>query len=121
MTAGIHNFRIEQGTTWSRTLRLSQGTPAVALDLTGYTARSSIRKAAHSTVALADITCNIADPTVGTLELSLTAVQTAALPADGGSWDEPSRYAYDVEIVDPDGKVTRLLNGAILVSPEVTR
>jgi len=121
MTAGIHHFRIEQGTTWSRTLRLRQGTPAVAMDLTGYTVRSSIRKAAHSTASMADFTCTLTDPADGTFTLSLTAAQTSALPTEGGSWDEPSRYAYDVEIVAPDGNVTRVLNGSIYVSPEVTR
>jgi hypothetical protein len=49
----------------------------------------------------------------GVITVSLTATETAALAA--------GRYVYDLEMVSSGGLVTRLLEGVVTVSPEVTR
>jgi len=49
----------------------------------------------------------------GTITLSRTAVQTAAL-----AWNEA---VYDLEIVSGGGVVTRIMQGKMILSREVTR
>jgi hypothetical protein len=49
----------------------------------------------------------------GTVTLALTAAQSAALDFD--------RAYYDIEIVSPAGVVTRLVQGTVTLSREVTR
>ena len=54
------------------------------------------------------------DPTTGIITISLTADQTKTLEA-------PARYVYDVEITKTsDSTVTRVIEGIITVSPDVT-
>ena len=51
--------------------------------------------------------------TQGILSISATATATAAL--------EEGIYVYDLELTTSAGVVTRLLQGQVTVSPEVTR
>lgn len=51
--------------------------------------------------------------TAGTITLSLTAAETAAITQ--------SSLAYDLELVSAGGEVTRLVEGQIVLTPEVTR
>ena len=53
-----------------------------------------------------------ADPLTGVVTLSLTPAQTTAL-SDG-------RYVYDLEITSSTGEVTRVIEGIITVTPQVT-
>lgn len=120
MTAGVLNFGCEQGATWRRSVTWKTGAPPDPVNLTGCTARASIRANPASEV-VASISCAIPAPLTGVIELELTASQTSALPAAGARWNTPSNYVYDLEVQHPDGTVTRLLNGAFSVSPEVTK
>lgn len=115
MTAGRYDIEIEQGATWSRTITVEDpaGTP---IDLTGYSARMQVRSSYDAETPLLSISS--ADggveitPLTGTLELSATAAQTAAMPA--------GIHVYDLELVI-GGTVDRLLSGRARVYPEVTR
>lgn len=112
--SAIFDVTIEQGATWTRTLTITDdGTPR---NLTGYTARMQIRRAAADASVLLELTTVNGRITItaltGTLILSLSATETAAL-----SW---TRGVYDLEIV-AGSAVERLLEGAVTVSPEVTR
>jgi len=49
----------------------------------------------------------------GTVALGLTATQTANLV--------PGRYVYDVEVVSGANVVSRIIEGIVTVTPEVTR
>jgi hypothetical protein len=51
--------------------------------------------------------------TAGTITLNLTATETAAITQ--------SSLAYDLELVSAGGVVTRLVEGQINLTPEVTR
>ncbi len=51
--------------------------------------------------------------TAGTITLNLSAVETAAITQ--------SSLAYDLELVSAGGVVTRLVEGQINLTPEVTR
>lgn len=92
------------------------------MNLTGYTARAQIRKKHASATATIDFTCTVLAPaTDGKVRLLLTAAQTATIPAGESINVTKSQYQYDLEIVDENGAVTRIIDGAVYVSPEVTR
>lgn len=106
---------IEQGASW-RLLLLWNGDSS-PINLTGYTARMQIRKSATSSAALLELTTENSRITLGgvagTITLTLTAADTAAITWTSG--------VYDLELVDSGGGVRRLIQGAVRVSREVTR
>jgi len=115
--AGEYTLRIEQGATLSlvATWKDASGT---AINLTGYTARLSVRTHHSSdTVLLSLTTANggiALGGAAGTITVTATAVQTAALTA-------PVTGVYDLELVSSGGVVTRLIEGGAVITPEVTR
>lgn len=109
--ATVSNLAIDQGTTFSVTITVTDDTGSVR-DLTNYTARSQMRKSYYTTANTA-FTAGIASPTDGTITLDLTATQTSALKA--------GRYVYDVELVSNTATVERIVEGIVTIYPEVTR
>jgi hypothetical protein len=116
MAAGVYNFTIEQGTTVAIDFAY-QTAAGVAIPLTGYTARMQARETVSSPVAVIDATIANGQLTIneagGIVSLGLTATVTAAL--------DFRTAAYDLEIVSGAGVVTRLVQGTITLSREVTR
>jgi hypothetical protein len=104
------NLVIDQGSTYSTDLTLTDenGDP---LNLDGYVANSQIRKWYSSTNASATFTTTI-NATSAVITLGLTANQTSNLVS--------GRYVYDVEITD-GGEVSRIVEGIVTVTPQVTR
>lgn len=104
------NLVIDQGSTFSTDLTLTDenGDP---LALAGYTANSQIRRWYTSTNASATFTTSI-NTTSAVITLSLTANQTSNLVS--------GRYVYDVEIND-GAEVSRIVEGIVTVTPQVTR
>lgn len=104
------NLVIDQGSTFSTDLNLTDenGDP---LNLSGYTANSQVRKWYTSTNASATFTTSI-NVDSGVITLSLSANQTSNLIS--------GRYVYDVEINDGSA-VSRIVEGIITVTPQVTR
>ena len=107
------NIYIDCGSTFTATMAVKR-TNGQAFDLTGYTARSQLRKSTFSKVAY-DVTATVSSPaTSGIVTLSMTAEQTSAVPE--------GRYLYDLEIVSSSsGIVYRTHSGIASVSGEVTR
>lgn len=105
------NLVIDQGTTYSATLNLTDenGDP---LNLSGFTANSQIRKWYTSSNAVAFTTSiNVSS---GEITLFLTSNQTSNLAS--------GRYVYDVEITETStNTVSRIVEGIVTVTPEVTR
>lgn len=103
------NLVIDQGATYSTDLTLTDenGDP---LELTGFVATSQIRKWYTSTNAISFSTSINTESAVITLTLSST--QTNGLSA--------GRYVYDVEI-DNGSSVSRVVEGIVTVTPNVTR
>jgi len=116
MAAAQYDILIEQGATFSRTF-VWKDSSEVAVDLTGYTARMQIRKTkSGSTVYITATTENdgiTLGGDEGTVLVTIPAADTADL--------EILRGVYDVELIDSEGVVTRLVEGAVEVSREVTR
>ena len=108
------NLQIDRGATFSSDVTVLD-TDGTAFDLTGYTAVAKMAKGYASTQTRVIITAAVNnDPTTGLITLSLTADQTKNL-------DAPARYVYDVEITKTsDSTVTRVIEGLITVSPDVT-
>lgn len=91
------------------------------MDLTGYTARMQVREDISSTATLLELTTAngyfaIPTPANGTININVPASVTAALPAN----NDYQIWAYDLEIVN-GSYVRRILTGAVLIYPEVTR
>ena len=123
MTAATHDIVIEQGATTLIEFRLLDDA-GLALNLTGVTARMMFRKSAKDQTILAAFTSSpgsglTTGGVAGTILLSIDAAVTAAYKF--------ANAVYDLEIATPDirfpisGFVTRVLQGTVTVSPEVTR
>ena len=113
--AGSFDFTIEQGATFN--LVMTWKIDAVAVNLTGYTARLQARVDVADTTTVLSMTTSGGGITLGgaagTITLDQTATQTTALSV--GS------FVYDLELVSSANVVIRLLQGELLISAEVTR
>ena len=111
MSAGIYNFTLNQGATFTRQLTVKENNSP--LNLTGHTAAMQLRSTYDSATVALSMAAAVINATQGILSISATATATAAL--------EEGIYVYDLEITTSAGVVTRLLQGQVTVSPEVTR
>ena len=114
--AAYYDILIEQGATYQKTFTW-KGSDETPVDITGYTARMQIRRKKSSvdfeheaTTENGGITLG---DTAGTVAVLIPATDTAALTITKGT--------YDLELVDPQGVVYRLIEGGVEVSKEVTR
>jgi hypothetical protein len=83
------------------------------MDLTGYTPRMQVRDTHDSSTVLLTVTCSVSNASGGIIRLQSTATTTSGI--------EEGIYVYDLEIESSTGVVTRLLQGNVTVTPEVTR
>ena len=111
--ATIANFNIDQGSTFSTTIDVSNNSSGV-FELNTYTARGKIRKSSSAS-RYVSFTCAINEnsPAQDTITISLTSAQTKSMSA--------GRYLYDVEIFTSAGEVTRVLEGQIEILASVTQ
>jgi len=122
MAAGTYNFEIEQGVDFSKTFTWKNAA-GVAINIAGYTFRMMARNdyadatpiITLSTVSPPGGIAIVGDGSAGQFTVSMTAVATALLNF--------SNLQYDLEAVAPlpGGIVTRLLEGTITLSREVTK
>ena len=108
--AQIQNIYIDQGTTFSLSLVVNDqnGDPK---DLSEYTAAAQMLKSYYTTTST-NFTAAVSLPEDGEVTISLTATQTSAIKA--------GRYVYDIEITGEDETV-RVLEGIVVINPEVTK
>ena len=108
----VSNLVINTGSTFTQTFNLEATNTNSALDLTGYTASSQMRKWAGSSKATTFTATLASPPTAGVIEIGLTAAQTAELPA--------GRQVYNILITK--GSITEtVVEGMVLVREGVTR
>lgn len=114
VSPGLLNLTFSQGATWKLNLTYESGDSP--MDLTNYTARMQARSTYDSSTAVLNLTNGSGitlGGTAGTIALLVGATTTAAIGA--------AQYVYDLEIQSPSGEVTRVVEGSLVVTPEVTR
>ena len=110
--ASVSNLYIDQGSTYSNIITVASST-GTALNLTGYTVASQIRKS-YGSSTYHTFTASVYDAVTGKVRLQLTSTQTSAISA--------GRYLYDIEITNTSTTAkTRILEGIVVVTPEITQ
>ena len=110
-----YNLIVNQGETFERTFTYKAGGNLV--DLSTHTGRMQIRNSYDSPSPLIDLTSGAGDITLdatGKIVITIASSVTTALTA-------PDTGVYDLEIVTSGGVVTRLVQGNVSITPEVTR
>jgi hypothetical protein len=111
MAAGYQELFLEQGTTFNTTITLDD-VDSEPYDLTGFQAKSQMKKSYYSANATANFVVTITDAINGSISISLDSANSANITA--------GRYVYDVAIKDTSNNVTRVLEGIVNVLPRVT-
>jgi hypothetical protein len=115
MGAATYNFTIERGATFQTTFTCRDSAGAL-IDLTGYSARMQIRQHRRSAEKFVDLTQASGltlGGALGTIAVVISDTVTAALLISSG--------VYDLEIESGSGVTTRIVEGEVTVSGEVTR
>lgn len=126
MAAGRYSFTIEQGATLNLQINWTDGSGS-AIDLTGYQARMQVRPTVESSTVYLNLSSSLAADGTG-INLSGSSGET---PLSSGSLAiYVSAYSssllnfdtavYDLELVKDD-YVTRLLEGQVRLSKNITR
>jgi hypothetical protein len=126
MIAGIYNLTCEQGTTFSRLIEIEQpdlvndpsGQTYIEYSLVGYRARMQVRRTVDAANYLVYLTSENNGLRVvpgiyeNQMQIFMSASVTASITQSG---------VYDIEIIDAEGFVSRVLQGSFTLIPEVTR
>jgi hypothetical protein len=104
---------MDQGATFNNVINLADDTTNANVNISGYTVRSQMRRSYYSQNSTANLVCTITNAANGEITMHLGASNTASIKA--------GRYLFDLETVDTLGNVTRVLEGIITVTPEITR
>jgi len=111
-----YDFCINQGADILLPILLKDSSDSV-IKLNGFKVRMQIRQYKHSETAIDTLTTEngriVLDPEEGKFTLKFPNKVTSQYPA--------VKAVYDIETVSADGKVTRILEGTVLISKEVTR
>lgn len=112
MSAARYNLVIDQGSDFALDLAISED--GSIKDLTGFSARAQMRSTKSSSTVAATFNCTIPAPTSGTIRMSLSNTVSSSISA--------GTYVYDLEIFTlGDASVTRLIQGDVTLTQEVTR
>lgn len=103
------NLVVDQGSTFSTSITFNDEN-GNTINFSSYSGAAQMRKhftSSNSTSFAVSLTSN------GVVTLSLTANQTGNLVA--------GRYVYDLEVTDAANVISRLIEGIVTVTPNVTR
>jgi hypothetical protein len=105
------DLTIDAGTDFATTIDLiaDDGTP---INITGYAFNSQIRKSYYSVNAAATLMVSVVDGANGLASITLDAPNTSII--------FPGRYVYDVLMIDNNNVKSRVLQGIVTVTPQVT-
>jgi hypothetical protein len=109
--AAYTEIYIEQYADFSTKINLSDD-QGDSMNLVGYSASSQMRKSYYSSSA-ETFDVNFTNASTGEIEVRMSAANTANV--------SPGRYMFDVVIVDPTSKHTRVVEGIVNVLAGVTR
>lgn len=105
------NIIVDQGTDFVTSLSVTDDDDA-PIDLSGYTGSAQFRKH-YTSETSTSFDVSFSAGSTGIINLSLSR--------DVTSNTEPGRYVYDVEVTSPANKRSRLVEGILTVTPEVTK
>ena len=103
------NLVVDQGTTFITSVTFNDEAGS-AINFSTYTGAAQLRK--HFTSSNST-SFSVTLSNTGVITLSLTANQTSNLVA--------GRYVYDLEVTDAGNTISRLIEGIVTVTPNVTR
>jgi hypothetical protein len=109
--ATISNLFVDAGSDYSNIITVA-GNNGQPLNLTGYSVASQMRKSYLSSTSY-PFTATVYNATAGQVRLQLDAATSSTI------W--PGRYLYDVEITSPSGTRTRVVEGIVTLTPEITK
>ena len=114
-----------QGSTFGLSITVKDASGAVQ-NLTSYSARMQMRPSYDSGTATESLTSANGEITIdepaGNVMIELAASRTANIEVDMTNGKPPkSSFVYDLELIDADGKVSKILYGDVIVYGEVTR
>ena len=119
---GNLDLLIRQGATLGPNLTQLKDRTGAAIDITGATIRSEIRKTPDAVTVDATAVCTITDAANGTFTWSFTAAETKLLTASPIDEQQPtSLYVWDMEIQYSTGRIQPLMYGDVRVFREVTK
>ena len=110
---------IFQGATFNQTLFYETGEPSAPVDLTSYEAKMHIRSKPESKALILELSTDpsngriILNEATGSIRLFISAQDTANLSVC-------DKAVYDLELYN-GAVTTRILQGNVIISPEVTR
>lgn len=104
------NLIIDQGADYETSINVTDDDDAV-INLTGYTGAAQMRKH-YTSVSYYSFNVSISGPQ-GIVTLTMSSNTSASIPA--------GRYVYDCELTDTQGKTSRLVEGIVTITPNVTR
>jgi hypothetical protein len=109
--ATISNLFVDAGSDYSNIITVSS-TNGQPLNLSGYTVASQMRKSYSSSTVYA-FTASVYDAANGKVRLQLSASNSSVIPA--------GRWLYDVEITSSAGAKTRVVEGIVTITPQITQ
>lgn len=104
------NIVIDQGSDFEVTINVKDANNNLTI-LTGYTGAAQMRKHYTSLTSYAfgvNVTAN-------------TGEVTLSMPANTSNYISPGRYVYDCELTSSSNTKTRIVEGIVTVTPQVTR
>lgn len=109
--AAYSELFVEQYADFSTTVNVEDSN-GDAINLSGYTAASQIRKSYYSSTADSFI-ATVTGTANGEVTITMTSANSANM--------SPGRYLYDLVITSPAGVKTRVVEGIVTVLPGVTQ
>ena len=107
----VGTYRVEQGADYQLDVTVNDVDTGLPYSLVGATAAAQIRETVAAVGNFA-FTCTI-DEATSVITVAMLAADTANIDIEEGFWD--------LELTEADTTVTRLLQGTVDISPEVTR
>jgi tRNA A37 threonylcarbamoyltransferase TsaD len=108
---------IFQGATFNQTLFYETGEPSAPVNLAGYTAKMHIRSKPESKALILELSTSngriVLNEATGSIRLFISASDSALLSVC-------DKAVYDLELTT-GAVTTRILQGNVIISPEVTR
>ncbi len=104
---------LDQGTTFNNIINLTDDVNNTPINISGYTVTSQMRRSYYSANISANITCTLSNVANGEITMTMTAANTANI--------KPGRYLFDVKTSDIYNTISRVLEGTITVSPQITK